>query len=74
MYKRQGEGRAEALLKRAEDTARQQGLKQLFALTTTTEHWFLEHGFVEGKIEDLPVQKQRIYNYRRNSIVLVKTL
>lgn len=69
-----GEGRAEALLKRAEDTARQQGLKQIFALTTTTEHWFLEHGFVEGKIEDLPVQKQRIYNYRRNSIVLVKTL
>ncbi|TAJ55818.1 MAG: amino-acid N-acetyltransferase [Nevskiaceae bacterium] len=69
-----GEGRAEALLKRAEDTARQQGLKQIFALTTTTEHWFLEHGFVEGRIEDLPVQKQRIYNYRRNSIVLVKTL
>lgn len=69
-----GEGRAEALLKRAEDTARQQGLKQIFALTTTTEHWFLEHGFVEGKIEDLPVQKQRIYNYRRNSIVLVKGL
>ena len=69
-----GEGRAEALLKRAEDTARQQGLKQIFALTTTTEHWFLEHGFREGKIEDLPVQKQRIYNYRRNSIVLVKTL
>lgn len=69
-----GEGRAEALLKRAEDTARQQGLKQIFALTTTTEHWFLEHGFHEGRIEDLPVQKQRIYNYRRNSIVLVKSL
>ena len=69
-----GEGRAEALLKRAEDTARQQNLKQIFALTTTTEHWFLEHGFHEGRIEDLPVQKQRIYNYRRNSIVLVKTL
>ena len=51
-----------------------QGLKQLFALTTTTEHWFIEHGFVEGKIEDLPVQKQRIYNYRRNSLVLVKAL
>ena len=69
-----GEGRAEALLKRAEDSARQLGLKQLFALTTSTEHWFLEHGFVEGRIEDLPVQKQRIYNYRRNSIVLVKSL
>jgi amino-acid N-acetyltransferase len=69
-----GEGRAEAMLKRAEDTARQQGLGKLFALTTTTEHWFIEHGFIEGRIEDLPVQKQRIYNYRRNSLVLLKAL
>lgn len=69
-----GEGRAGALLKRAEDRAHQLGLKQLFALTTATEHWFLEHGFVEGRIEDLPVQKQGIYNYQRNSIVLMKSL
>lgn len=69
-----GEGRAEALLKRSEDTARKLGLSKLFALTTTTEHWFIEHGFVEGRIEELPVQKQRIYNYRRNSLVLVKAL
>ena len=69
-----GEGRAEALLKRAEETAKQLGLTKLFALTTSTEHWFLERGFVEGRLEDLPVQKQRIYNYRRNSLVLVKAL
>jgi amino-acid N-acetyltransferase len=69
-----GEGRAEALLKRNEGTARKLGLTKLFALTTTTEHWFVEHGFVEGKLDELPVQKQRIYNYRRNSLVLVKTL
>ena len=69
-----GEGRASALLKRAEETAKKLGLAKIFALTTHTEHWFLEHGFAEGKLEDLPVQKQRIYNYHRNSIVLVKTL
>lgn len=69
-----GEGRAQALLKRAEASARQAGLQHLFALTTSTEHWFLEHGFIEARIEDLPVQKQRIYNYRRNSIVLIKAL
>ncbi len=67
-------GRAAALLRRAEDTARQQGVKKLFALTTHTPHWFLEHGFVPGKIEALPMQKQRFYNYRRNSAVLVKEL
>ena len=68
------EGRAEALLKRAEASAREQGVKKLFSLTTQTEHWFIEHGFVESRIEDLPMQKQRIYNYRRNSVVLVKAL
>ncbi|HEX4872465.1 MAG TPA: amino-acid N-acetyltransferase [Nevskiaceae bacterium] len=68
------EGRASALLLRAEDSARRLGLKRLFALTTHTGHWFVEHGFVEGRLEDLPVQKQRIYNYRRNSRVLVKDL
>ena len=68
------EGRAEALLKRAEESARKLGVKKLFALTTHTPHWFIEHGFVQGAIEDLPMQKQRIYNYQRKSLVLVKTL
>jgi len=68
------EGRADALLKRAEESARKLGVKKLFALTTHTPHWFIEHGFVQGAIEDLPMQKQRIYNYHRKSLVLVKAL
>lgn len=67
-------GRAAALLARAEATARQLGIKKLFSLTTHSPHWFIEHGFVLAKIEDLPIQKQRIYNYQRRSIVLIKTL
>jgi amino-acid N-acetyltransferase len=67
-------GRATALLQRAEETARKLGLRKLFALTTHTPHWFIEHGFVPATIEDLPMQKQRIYNYSRKSIVLVKDL
>lgn len=67
-------GRAAALLARAEETARKLGVKRVFALTTATPHWFLEHGFKPGGIEDLPMQKQQIYNYRRNSAVLIKTL
>ncbi|MFI4981202.1 MAG: amino-acid N-acetyltransferase, partial [Nevskiales bacterium] len=59
---------------RAEETARKLGLKKLFSLTTHTPHWFIEHGFVQGGIEELPMQKQRIYNYQRKSIVLVKDL
>lgn len=68
------EGRAEALLKRAEESAKKLGVKKLFALTTHTPHWFIEHGFVPGAIEDLPMERQRMYNYQRKSLVLVKTL
>lgn len=67
-------GRAAALLARAEETARKLGIHKLFALTTHTPHWFIEHGFVHAAIEALPMQKQRLYNYRRNSLVLIKNL
>ncbi|HUR40392.1 MAG TPA: amino-acid N-acetyltransferase [Verrucomicrobiae bacterium] len=69
-----GHGRAATLLKRLEAEARAHGLTRLFSLTTHTPHWFIERGFAQGKIEDLPVQKQRFYNYQRNSLVLVKSL
>ena len=67
-------GRAEALLKRAEESARKLGVKKLFALTTHTPHWFIEHGFVPGAIEDLPMQRQQLYNWQRKSLVLIKAL
>jgi amino-acid N-acetyltransferase len=67
-------GRAAALLRRVEIEARSLGLSKLFSLTTHSPHWFIERGFVTGRIEDLPVQKQRIYNYQRSSIVLVRDL
>ncbi len=67
-------GRAGALLKRVEAEARALGLKQLFSLTTHTPHWFIEHGFRKASIDELPMQKQRLYNYQRNSLVLIKDL
>lgn len=69
-----GSGRAAQLLVRAEQTARRQGLKKLFSLTTHTPHWFIERGFAPGKLEDLPQKRQQLYNYQRNSLVLVKSL
>jgi amino-acid N-acetyltransferase len=67
-------GRAAVLLKRIETEARKLGLKKLFSLTTHSPHWFVEHGFVQSRIEDLPMEKQRLYNFQRNSLVLIKTL
>jgi amino-acid N-acetyltransferase len=68
------EGRAATLLQRAEGMARKRGIKRLFALTTHTPHWFVEHGFVQSTLDDLPVRRQAFYNLQRNSLVLVKNL
>lgn len=67
-------GRAALLLARVEAEARKLGLTALFSLTTHTPHWFIEHGFVAGNVEDLPGERQRFYNWRRNSLVLIKPL
>ncbi len=67
-------GRGDALLNAIESEARGQGAKQLFVLTTQTSHWFRERGFVDSAIEDLPVERKSLYNYQRNSKVLVKTI
>lgn len=67
-------GRASTLLQQMEIQARKLHIKQLFLLTTQTAHWFIEQGFVQGKLEDLPMQRQQLYNYQRNSKIFIKTL
>jgi amino-acid N-acetyltransferase len=69
-----GHDRGEVLLKRAEIEARRRGITRLFVLTTHTSHWFVEHGFVPGSPDDLPLAKRDAYNQNRNSLVLVKGL
>jgi len=69
-----GGGRGDRLFHYCEDQAREQGIKRLFCLTTRTEHWFLERGFKEKSVEDLPEEKQKIYNLQRRSKVFIKTL
>ncbi len=66
--------RASVLLQAAEQRAQQTGMHSLFVLTTQTAHWFIEKGFSEADISDLPVAKQALYNYQRNSKVFIKTL
>jgi amino-acid N-acetyltransferase len=73
-YDYRGENRGDALLAFLEREARQLGMTRVFVLTTQTAHWFLERGFISADLESLPVQKQKLYNYRRNSKVFVKNL
>jgi amino-acid N-acetyltransferase len=70
----QTHGRGNDLMQHLEWQARKQHMKKIFTLTTQTMHWFLERGFVECKIEDLPIEKKSLYNYQRNSKVFCKQL
>jgi len=67
-------GRGELLLSELEKEVRQLGIDKIFVLTTQTAHWFLEQGFVEADISDLPVERQSLYNLQRNSKVFFKTI
>ncbi len=67
-------GRADALLDNIQRHAKRSGLKQLFVLTTHTAQWFRERGYEKARIGDLPVKRQELYNYQRNSRVYLKKL
>ncbi len=70
----QGENRGGTLLRHLESKARTEGAQRIFVLTTQTTHWFIEHGFKVGSVDDLPESKKNLYNYQRNSKVLIKDL
>lgn len=70
----QSNGLGERLLRSLEITACDLGLTRLFALTTVAGHWFIEKGFKETTLEELPPSKQQLYNFQRNSKVFVKNL
>jgi amino-acid N-acetyltransferase len=67
-------GAGERLLRRIESEARRQQMTRLFVLTTHATHWFIEHGFADSSVDDLPAGKQALYNYHRRSKVLSKPL
>lgn len=70
----QNQGDGERLLKHIENKARAAGLNKLFVLTTRTAHWFLRRGFVAATVDDLPKDRQRMYNWQRKSQVFIKNL
>lgn len=69
-----GGDRGEQLLNKVVECAKQRTISRLFVLTTQTAHWFIEQGFLPGDADDLPQQKQQLYNYQRNSKVFVRNL
>ncbi|WP_299795262.1 amino-acid N-acetyltransferase [uncultured Shewanella sp.] len=62
--------RGSILLKNIIGQARVRGYSRLFALTTRSIHWFLEHGFEIVEVDELPDKKKQLYNYQRKSKIL----
>ena len=67
-------GRGDDILAMVEKLARGKGIEKLFILTTQTEHWFRERGFLPAAVQDLPGPKLASYNSQRNSKVFFKPL
>ena len=65
-----GTGRARQLLDELLAEAKALSLTHVFVLTTQSTHWFLEQGFEAASLDDLPVEKQQLYNWQRNAAVL----
>ena len=69
-----GTGRARQLLDELIAEAKALSLTHVFVLTTQSTHWFLEQGFEAASLDDLPVEKQQLYNGQRNAAVLRRTV
>ena len=67
-------GRGKHLLAVIEKQAKTAGVTELCLLTTQTAHWFIEQGFKIAEINDLPIERQSLYNYQRNAKVFKKGL
>lgn len=66
-----GKNRGERLLENLKTEAIKHNLNKLFVLTTVTSHWFLEQGFEQQSIHELPASKKDMYNFTRNSKVFM---
>jgi len=74
-YRNQGgESIGARLLAAAETAAHTQGARELFALTTQARDWFVEQGFADADPQTLPLEKQSLYNWQRNSVVVRKAI
>lgn len=66
--------RGARLLRAIEKQAGELGLEYIFVCTTRSLHWFKERGFCEVPLSFLPPEKQKLYNLKRNSVVLTKEI
>ncbi|CAI5732729.1 unnamed protein product [Hyaloperonospora brassicae] len=64
-------GKGNAMLGYVMRKAAAMGVTKLFVLTTRTSHWFIERGFVEASVNDLPPSKLAKIDIKRKSKVYI---
>jgi amino-acid N-acetyltransferase len=67
-----GLGYGEKLLQHLSAEAKHRGMRKLFVLTTQATRWFIERGFAEKEVDALPEGRRSMYNFQRQSKVLMK--
>lgn len=67
-----GQGLGAILFSYVERLALLYGYRTLFLLTTRAMQWFVERGFREGCLDDLPPSKRSAYDQGRSSRIYVK--
>jgi len=70
----QKQGRAGEILQHIQQQCIRDKISTLFILTTHTAHWFIEKGFIEGDLKQIPIQRRDMYNAQRNSKIYIKKL
>ncbi|WP_392561310.1 amino-acid N-acetyltransferase [Orbus sturtevantii] len=63
--------RGDFLLDKLIEQSKKMRLDKLFVLTTRSIHWFREKGFIPAEVDSLPVKKKQLYNFQRNSKILI---
>ena len=67
-------GRGELIVEHVAERARAMGLTRVFVLTTQSQHFFRERGFVPATVRALPTARRARYDHKRRSKVLVRDL
>ena len=68
------QGRGDAMLGYLERLSLQVGCTKVFVLSTQTMEWFVERGFKEVPVEELPPSRRAKYDFKRMSKIYMKTI
>jgi len=69
-----GQGRAGELIDHLENKARAMRIPTIMLLSTSAAHWFIERGYTEKALQDMPKPRKIAYDDKRNSKVFTKKL